>query len=105
MKRRTDMSQSQAKTPKCPELGERIRVVRAKLRLTQQDFAGKLLGGKVSRVQISEWENGTETPSNERIIDISNLASDPADRLWFLTQAGVDLNAAKAALVLDATSA
>lgn len=59
-------------------LKTKIKIVRAKLKLSQKDF-GKKLG--VSRIAVSYWESNSKKhgkpafPSTENIIKIANLAN------------------------------
>src|ERR1035437_984997 len=68
------------------ELGNRIKDFRLSQGFSQERF-GKELG--VSRPQVSAWENGKESPSNERLLDLGNRAPYP-ENLWFWTRAGLD---------------
>lgn len=43
-------------------LGERIKIARCKLGLSQEEVGKKM--GNISRAAVSKWENGTNTPKN-----------------------------------------
>ena len=75
------------------ELGQRIKDLRGSFDpdgpLTQEKF-GEQLG--VNRSQVSAWEAGKESPSNEKLVKLGNMASPPG-RFWFYEQAGMDMQA------------
>lgn len=98
--------QAREKRPfaKSSELTKRIEGVRKTKGLTQEAFA-KLLGDKLSGVQIHRWEKGREKPTRERLIDIAREASNPEDRLYFLKEAGVDLSRVKGDMMREWTAA
>jgi transcriptional regulator with XRE-family HTH domain len=79
-----------AKSNRTNDLGKKIKGLRECLYpdtpLTQEAF-GKRLG--VTRSQVSAWESGKESPSNEKLVALGNMAP-PIHRIWFYEQAGVD---------------
>lgn len=88
------MSRTKLKpTPLVREIGQKVRVVRTSLGLSQSKLAERL---RVSRSQVAEWENGKEErPSAERLLEIAKIAPSKDLRSWFLTTAGVDLEMVK----------
>jgi transcriptional regulator with XRE-family HTH domain len=92
-----NMSRAKFKSnPLTREIGQKVRVVRTALALSQSRLAERL---RVSRSQIAEWENGKEEcPSAEKLLAIAKIAPTSELRTWFLTAAGVDLERIKADL-------
>jgi transcriptional regulator with XRE-family HTH domain len=77
-------------TPQISEASQRILAFRKSLKLNMEDFASK---AGVGRVTVLYWENGHSKPSPEAYVRMANLAkeSDIPSAVWFLRQAGVDL--------------
>ena len=51
-------------------LSEKIKNLRRKYRLSQEELAERL---QVSRQSVSKWECGSSTPEIEKIVQLSNL--------------------------------
>ncbi|WP_405076309.1 helix-turn-helix domain-containing protein [Ligilactobacillus acidipiscis] len=65
-------------------LAQIIRSTRAKLHKTQEEF-GKLFNPPAAKSIVSRWENGTSSPSNERLIAISKLSGFSVEELLYGT--------------------
>lgn len=72
------------------EVSLRILAFRKSLNLNMEDFASKV---GVGRIAVLYWENGRSKPSPEAYVRMANVAkeSDIPSAVWFLRQAGVDL--------------
>jgi transcriptional regulator with XRE-family HTH domain len=68
---------------------EKVKELRDSLRLTQTEFAERMGSAQTT---VSAIENGLSLPSAEACIRLAGLASDPADALWFLDQAGIEVD-------------
>ncbi len=68
------------------DLGSRIKALRIKLRMNQSAFAEAL---DADQGTISKWEKGKNRPTPDAFVRIAKLAGDPADKMYFLDQAGV----------------
>lgn len=62
------------------ELGERIKKLRKDMKLTQDEFAGKL---KIHPKQLAKYEAGRSRPSIDVIARLSNFCEISADYLIF----------------------
>ncbi len=58
--------------------GKRLKELRKKLGLTQQELGNKI---NVTKVSVCCYENGTRTPSLETLLDIANLFNVQLDYL------------------------
>jgi transcriptional regulator with XRE-family HTH domain len=67
-------------------LGERIKEIRVKLHLSQQEFA-ELIGVK-TKMSISNFEKNERSPSFENLISIAKLGNVTVD--WLLTGKSLD---------------
>lgn len=65
-------------------IGDRIRLKRKELKLTQQELARKMQG--VSHVAISQWESNTTKPNAENLYELSLLLG--CDFAWLLKGEG-----------------
>jgi transcriptional regulator with XRE-family HTH domain len=83
----TVLSNKKAAPREIDQLAKRIHALRMARGLSQRKFAEEI---GVSHTQISEWERGTEKPSNKKIVKMGHAAPDEATRLWFWREAGVD---------------
>lgn len=59
-------------------LSEKIKNLRRKYRLSQEELAERL---QVSRQSVSKWECGSSTPEIEKIVQLSNLFQVTTDYL------------------------
>ncbi|MDH2999668.1 DNA-binding protein [Chelonobacter oris] len=65
-------------------LGERIRLRRKELKLTQKDVSAAIKG--VSHVAVSQWESNTTKPNAENILDLATVLQ--CDISWLLRGTG-----------------
>jgi transcriptional regulator with XRE-family HTH domain len=77
MQKVTDIS----RTRSMKEVGQRIRALREKYKLTQDGFAERVI---ISRSLLSELENGKRTPAGPLLAAMEGLFS--ANRKWVLTE-------------------
>ncbi|MGL4569586.1 MAG: helix-turn-helix domain-containing protein [Clostridium sp.] len=59
-------------------VGDRIRSVREDLGLTGEEFGNKL---NVTKVAVSNWENGNRKPDGEMLVKIADLSGVSTDYL------------------------
>ena len=64
-------------------IGERIRSAREFKKLTQQDIADHF---KISRVSVTQWENGTTQPGKDKFEGLAEILGGTAE--WYLTGKG-----------------
>jgi len=58
------------------KLSEKLKLIRLKLDVTQDEMAGKLgLFSKSRRARISEWESGRGEPRRDTLIRYSEIAN------------------------------
>jgi len=71
------------------EVTDRVRHLRSKLGLTQEEFAAKM---GVGRVAALYWESGRSQPSAEVYVRMAKAAkeADPKSVFWFWEQIGID---------------
>lgn len=80
---------SKKSTPRAVDgnLIDAIRNLRNSFGMNQKDFARKFFGA--TQTQISDWERGSESPSNEKLVMMANIAKELDDQKFFLRRAGV----------------
>lgn len=65
-------------------LADRIKARREQLKLSQPDLA-MAMGGKASRTEVSQYENGWKQPSAAKLIDLSRALRCSVDYLLGLS--------------------
>lgn len=72
-------------------LGNEIKQLRKKLKLTQEEF-GNLFDPPASKGIVSKWESNKTIPSKDRLADISNWSRKPVDELLYGSLRGAIIN-------------